>query len=49
MKFQRPEPLDSDIIICFTCGHELGTFGSIKAQMVAALQRMKPPEAPSKH
>ena len=41
MKFERPEPLDTDILTCFTCGHELGTLGSVKAKMIAALERMK--------
>jgi hypothetical protein len=41
MKFERPEPLDSDIITCFTCGHELGTLGSVKAKMLASLERMR--------
>jgi hypothetical protein len=34
-------PLDSDIITCFTCGHELGTLGSVKAKMLASFERMK--------
>ncbi|MBW9112916.1 hypothetical protein JNB88_04520 [Rhizobium cauense] len=41
MKFERPEPLDTDILTCFTCGHELGTFGSVKAKMNAAFDRMR--------
>ncbi|MDM9619827.1 MULTISPECIES: hypothetical protein [unclassified Rhizobium] len=41
MKFERPEPLDSDILTCFTCGHELGTLGSVKAKMQAAFERMR--------
>ena len=41
MKFERPEPLDTDILTCFTCGHELGTLGSVKAKMIAAFEGMK--------
>ncbi|EPE99247.1 hypothetical protein [Rhizobium grahamii] len=40
MKFERPEPVDTDILVCFTCGHELGTLGSVKAKMLAAYERM---------
>jgi ribosomal protein S27E len=50
MKFERPEPLDTDILICFTCGHELGTLGSVKAKMLAAFERMKKQaQQPRKH
>ncbi|WP_200950866.1 hypothetical protein [Rhizobium sp. Root1220] len=49
MKFERPEPLDTDILTCFTCGHELGTLGSVKAKMLAAFERMKTQAPPRKH
>jgi ribosomal protein S27E len=48
MKFERPQPLDSDMLTCFTCGHELGTLGSVKAKMLAALERMEKQGVPRK-
>jgi ribosomal protein S27E len=48
MKFERPQPLDSDMLTCFTCGHELGTLGSVKAKMLAAYERMQKQGVPRK-
>lgn len=41
MKFERPQPLDSDMLTCFTCGHELGTLGSVKEKLLANMARMQ--------
>lgn len=41
MKFEHPEPRNSDIVTCFTCGHELGTLAFVKARMMAAFERMR--------
>ncbi|MBB3589964.1 hypothetical protein FHX08_000308 [Rhizobium sp. BK529] len=48
MKFPRPQPIDSDIITCFSCNFELGTYGSIKKKMVAMLNRVAAAEQQQK-
>ncbi|MBB3442066.1 hypothetical protein LVY75_26690 [Sinorhizobium sp. B11] len=48
MKFPRPQPIDSDIITCFSCNFELGTYGSIKTKMVAMLNRVAAAEQQQK-
>jgi transcription elongation factor Elf1 len=49
MKFERPQPVDTDIITCFSCGHELGTYGSVKAKMMVAFERLKKAGPQPKH
>jgi hypothetical protein len=36
------------MLTCFTCGHELGTLGSVKAKMMAAFERMQKQGLPRK-
>ena len=40
MNFPRPQPLDSDIITCYHCDFELGTYGSIKRKMALFVERL---------
>ena len=41
MNFPRPQPLDNDIISCYSCNFELGTYGSVKAKMARFMERMR--------
>ena len=41
MNFPRPQPLDDDIITCYSCNFELGTYGSVKTKMARFMERVR--------